>query len=265
VPVANTLAEIRRYLENEIAEGRATAEVSPETAAAFKRAASSGPARRSPETPAAAPAAERARAEEPAAAPAAGDELAAVARAVAGCARCGLHKSRANTVPGEGPPRPAIMFVGEGPGEEEDRQGRPFVGAAGQLLTRMIEAMGFAREEVFIGNVVKCRPPGNRTPLPEEMEACLPYLRRQIAALQPRVIVALGGTASKALLGLETGITRLRGVWHSFEGIDLMPTYHPAYLLRNASGKRPAWEDLQEVLRRLGRPVPGPKKRNRQG
>ncbi|MDI6774280.1 MAG: uracil-DNA glycosylase [Verrucomicrobiota bacterium] len=184
----------------------------------------------------------------------------AIAAAAASCAKCGLCRGRTQSVPGQGRLDPEALFVGEGPGAEEDAQGLAFVGAAGQLLTKMIRAMGFQREDVFIANVVKCRPPGNRQPLPEEMEACLPYLHEQIALLKPKVIVALGAIALKGLLGL-TGITRMRGKWHEYHGIPVMPTYHPSYLLRAPSGKRDVWADLQDVLRRLGRPIPPVKKR----
>ena len=151
------------------------------------------------------------------------------------------------------------MFVGEAPGADEDEQGLAFVGRAGQLLTKMIAAMGFKREEVFIANILKCRPPDNRPPTPEEMAICIPYLKRQIAEVQPKVIVALGATAVLGLLNL-TGISKLRGNWQTFEGIDLMPTYHPSYLLRNPVMKKEAWSDLQVVLKRLGR-TPPPVKR----
>ena len=198
--------------------------------------------------------------EEPAGAPAdnsaAEKELQRIARRIARCRRCPLHESRTRTVPGKGPARPEIVFVGEGPGAEEDRAGEPFVGAAGHLLTRMIAAMGFAREEVWIGNVVKCRPPGNRTPYPEEMEACLPFLREQIGVLKPRVIICLGSTAAKGLLGVSRGITQIRGRWHEFAGIPVMPTFHPAYLLRNPDQKRTVWQDLLAVLDFLGRKPP---------
>jgi DNA polymerase len=183
-------------------------------------------------------------------------ELKKIADAVASCRTCSLHKTRTNVVPGQGASHPEIMFVWEAPGGDEDLQGLAFVGRAGQLLTKMIEAMGFRREDVFIGNILKCRPPGNRTPLPEEMEMCLPFLKSQIALIRPKVIIALGSTAVKGLLGLSTGITRLRGKWFSFQDIDLMPTYHPAYLLRNPSAKKEVWEDLQEVLKHLGRTPP---------
>jgi DNA polymerase len=149
------------------------------------------------------------------------------------------------------------MFVGEGPGADEDRQGEPFVGKAGQLLTRIIEAgMGMKRSEVYIANTVKCRPPQNRDPEPDEIEACEPFLAAQIASIQPKVIVTLGRHASLTLLKTTIPITRLRGRWNAYDGIPVMPTYHPAYLLRNPAEKRFVWEDIQEVLKKLGRPVP---------
>ncbi len=182
-------------------------------------------------------------------------DLEAVAARIATCTQCGLHSTRTNTVPGEGHPQPEILFVGEAPGADEDAQGRPFVGRAGKLLTKMIEAMGFQRDEVFIANICKCRPPENRKPEPAEMGACLPYLKAQIALLKPKVIVCLGGTAIEGLLGLS-GITRVRGNWHTFEGIDVMPTFHPSYLLRKPKAKHDAWADLQAVLKHIDRPVP---------
>ena len=151
------------------------------------------------------------------------------------------------------------MFVGEGPGADEDAQGRPFVGRAGQLLTKMIEAMGYRREEVFIANIVKCRPPNNRAPKPEEMEACMPYLRQQIALIRPAIMIGMGATAIKGLLGKTAGITRLRGTWQEYGGIKLMPTFHPSYLLRDPSKKRDVWKDLKLVLKELGREPPGKK------
>ena len=169
---------------------------------------------------------------------------------------CPLQRTATRIVPGQGNPDADLMFIGEGPGADEDRVGMAFVGRAGQLLTKIVEAMGMTREEVWIGNIVKWRPPENRTPLPEEIEACMPYLREQIAVIDPRVIVCLGTTATKGLLDAQAGITRLRGTWLSFDGIDVMPTYHPAYLLRNPLGKRQVWEDMQSVLARLGRDVP---------
>ncbi|HEY0840062.1 MAG TPA: uracil-DNA glycosylase [Vulgatibacter sp.] len=169
------------------------------------------------------------------------------------CRRCGLCAGRRNIVFGDGSPSAELVFVGEGPGEEEDRQGLPFVGAAGHLLDKMIEAMGYRRDEVYVCNVVKCRPPGNRNPLPEEVAACEPFLRAQLAAIRPKAIVALGKFAAQALLRDETPITRLRGTWREYEGIPLMPTFHPAYLLRAPAEKRKAWDDLQQVMARLGK------------
>lgn len=183
--------------------------------------------------------------------------LEAIVEHVSRCRSCPLHASRTHTVPGEGNGEaPDILFVGEGPGADEDAQGRPFVGKAGELLTRMIEAMGYRRDEVYIANIVKCRPPNNRTPRPEEMEACLPYLRRQIGLIRPRIIIALGATAVKGLLGDASGITRLRGNWQEYEGIRLMPTFHPSYLLRDPSKKKEVWQDLRRVLEALGREPP---------
>lgn len=192
---------------------------------------------------------------------AAGRDLQAIAGRVAVCARCPLHAARTKTVPGQGNARPGIMFVGEGPGADEDAQGLAFVGRAGQLLTRLIARMGYRREDVFIANIVKCRPPENRKPLPEEMTACLPFLREQIGVLKPRVIVTLGATALEGLapaLG-KVFITRLRGQWMEYEGIPLMPTLHPSYLLRNESAMWDVLRDMEAVLKRLGRTLP-PKK-----
>jgi len=181
-----------------------------------------------------------------------------VALEVAACRACGLCQGRTNTVPGEGNPCAEILFIGEAPGFNEDQQGRPFIGAAGKLLTKIIEAMGFAREEVFIANVCKCRPPDNRKPLPAEMSACLPFLHRQIETLRPRVIVALGKTALEGLSSatVSQGITQLRGHWRDYNGIPVMPTFHPSYLLRMASKKRDVWEDMKTVLHHLGRKPP---------
>ena len=168
-----------------------------------------------------------------------------------------LKRGARNFVFSDGNPAGRVMIIGEAPGEEEDAQGRPFVGRAGQLLTKIIEAMGLTRDEVFIGNIVKCRPPENRKPLPDEMSACLPYLRAQIEQLKPKLIVALGATAVQGLLQIETvGITKLRGQWMSYQGIDLMPTFHPAYLLRNPPAKREVWEDMKAVLAKLGKTPP---------
>ncbi len=169
------------------------------------------------------------------------------------CRACPLGMSRTNAVFGEGNPSAELMFIGEGPGADEDRQGRPFVGRAGQLLDKMIEAMQFRREEVYITNIVKCRPPGNRTPFPEEAQACINYVRWQIALIRPKAIVLLGGTAARYLLNTTTGIMRLRGHWMDYSGIPVMPTYHPAFLLRQEAEKRNCWNDLQQVMKLLGR------------
>ncbi len=183
--------------------------------------------------------------------------LAEIAAQVAACRACGLCATRTTTVPGEGAAVAEVVFVGEGPGADEDAQGRPFVGAAGQLLTRMIEAMGFRRDEVFICNVIKCRPPANRTPEAGEVAACLGYLHRQLDAIRPRVICTLGNTPLRALLEDESlGITRQRGKRFAWRGIPLIPTFHPAYLLRNPDGKKPCWEDLKQVLAVIGRTPP---------
>lgn len=167
------------------------------------------------------------------------------------CLRCPLCKGRRNIVFGVGSPTARVVFVGEAPGREEDERGEPFVGEAGRLLDRILFAMGMSREEVYICNVEKCRPPGNRDPKPEEIEACEPFLKRQLAAIRPELIVALGRFAAQTLLREETPISRLRGQWRSYEGIPLMPTYHPAFLLRNPAGKREVWEDMKAVMQRL--------------
>lgn len=185
------------------------------------------------------------------------EALLAVRRELGECARCKLASGRTHLVFGVGNPAAELVFVGEGPGADEDRQGEPFVGRAGQLLTRMIEAMGYRRDEVYIANVVKCRPPGNRVPEPDEMASCEPFLRAQLDAIRPKVIVALGKTAVQALLRDTAPISRLRGRWFEYQGIRLMPTFHPAYLLRSPDEKRKAWEDLQLVMRELGRSPPG--------
>jgi DNA polymerase len=174
-------------------------------------------------------------------------ELDAVAREAAGCARCQLSLNRTKTVPGEGSIDPPVLFVGEGPGEEEDRTGRPFVGAAGRYLDKWIAAAGLDRRACFIANCVKCRPPQNREPHPDEIGACLPYLERQIAALAPRAIVCLGRIASQTLLGTSTGVGALRGKVHDRRGIPLVATYHPSAVLRDQSLRGPVWEDLKRL------------------
>jgi DNA polymerase len=177
--------------------------------------------------------------------------IARLQKEVASCTRCKLHSGRTHTVFGEGPLGAELMFVGEGPGADEDATGRPFVGRAGQLLTKIIEAMGRKREDVYIANVVKCRPPGNRTPEPDEIGSCLPYLQEQIRQINPRVICALGAPATKTLLGITTPMGQARGKIYRLGHIRVVPTYHPAYLLRNPADKRKVWEDVQLVNRLL--------------
>ncbi len=173
------------------------------------------------------------------------------------CTRCALHMGRNKLVFGDGSPTARLMFVGEGPGADEDAQGLPFVGKAGQLLNNMIAAMGLAREEVYIANVVKCRPPGNRTPEPEEGNTCSQFLFRQIDVVRPEVLVALGATAATYLLGARQPLAGLRGRVHAFRGAKLIITYHPAYLLRDPRQKKEAWADLQIAMRELGLKAPG--------
>lgn len=166
---------------------------------------------------------------------------------IGNCIRCHLHQGRTNIVHTEGNRRARLMFIGEAPGADEDAQARPFVGRAGQLLTKIIEAIGFKREEVLIGNVNRCRPPANRPPTPEEASICKPFLLREIAAVQPEVIVVLGNTAMRNLLDIKQGITRVRGQFQDYQGVKVMPTFHPAYLLRDPSKKQETWEDLKKV------------------
>jgi uracil-DNA glycosylase len=174
------------------------------------------------------------------------------------CTRCKLHKGRHSIVFGAGSPRARLMFVGEAPGEDEDMQGIPFVGKAGGLLTKMIEAMGLQRDDVYICNTVKCRPPNNRNPEPDELSACEPFLKGQLAAVKPEVIVTLGKFAAQALLRDETAISRMRGQWRTYEGIPLMPTFHPAYLLRSPGEKGKVWDDLKQVMKKLDLPGKAP-------
>ena len=190
--------------------------------------------------------------------------LASVRERVCGCTKCAhLARSRTQTVFGVGNPDAEIMFIGEAPGADEDQQGEPFVGRAGQLLTKIIKAMGFSREDVYIANILKCRPNmpagsfGNRVPTPAEMQTCRPYLIEQIDIIQPKVLVALGAVAVEGLLGARGTMRELRGRWHSYNGMPLMITYHPAYLLRNQSPseKRKVWEDMMQVLERLEKPI----------
>jgi len=196
--------------------------------------------------------------------PEATDTLEAIAAEVRQCRKCDLGSQRTNAVPGQGHPKARIMFVGEAPGADEDAQGVPFVGRAGQLLDKIIAACGLQREDVFIGNILKCRPPGNRDPKPDEIVSCLPYLQRQIESIEPEVIVALGAHAARTLLNTNKSIGQLRGHFQEYIAgigrppIKLMATYHPAYLLRNYTPdtRRRVWEDMKKVLAELGLPVP---------
>jgi DNA polymerase len=179
------------------------------------------------------------------------DDLKKVQQNMAGCQLCLLGKTRRNLVFGDGNHQAQVVFVGEAPGADEDEQGLPFVGRAGQLLTKIIEAMGLQRKDVYICNILKCRPPQNRNPLPEEITSCEPFLKKQLKIISPRIICALGTFAAKTLLKTEVPISVLRGRFHSYEGIKLMPTYHPAYLLRNPSAKKLVWEDVQLIMKEL--------------
>jgi uracil-DNA glycosylase family 4 len=180
-----------------------------------------------------------------------GETLESLSKIAAGCTLCRLSEKRQTVVFGEGSESAPLMFIGEGPGADEDRTGRPFVGQAGKLLDQMIFAMGFERENVYIANVVKCRPPGNRDPKEDEVAACSPYLDRQIELISPRVLVALGKPAAHRLTGSNKPIGAMRGRWSSYRGIPLMPVFHPAYLLRNPKAKREVWDDLKLVMRKL--------------
>jgi DNA polymerase len=175
------------------------------------------------------------------------------------CTRCPLHKQgRKQIVFGVGNPKAELMFIGEAPGADEDIQGEPFVGRAGQLLNNMIKAMGIRREDVYIANIIKCRPPANRTPERDECETCSPFLMRQVAVIKPKVIVALGAVAAKTLLAINAPMNELRGHWYDFRGTRLAVTYHPAFLLRDPRQKKEAWKDLQMVMKELGWKVPTP-------
>lgn len=219
------------------------------TAPRATAAAPSRPSPPSPRTPPPAPAA-------PDAGLTAAESLDALRGHIGDCRRCKLAGGRTNLVFGVGAPGADLMFVGEGPGADEDVRGEPFVGRAGQLLTEIItKGMKLRREDVYIANVVKCRPPNNRNPEADEIASCMPFLQRQVELIQPRVIVALGTFAAQTLLGVKTPITRMRGVWHDYRGIKVMPTFHPAYLLRTPGDKRLVWQDIKLVMAELGLPV----------
>ena len=175
--------------------------------------------------------------------------LNAIQKKMSDCKLCGLSGGRNKIVFGEGDKKADLMFVGEAPGADEDAQGRPFVGRAGKLLTKIIEAMGYQREDVYIANIIKCRPPENRRPAADEVESCIPFLKKQIASIKPKIIVCLGSTAVQNLLQTEEKISALRGKLQEFEGVQVMPTFHPAYLLRNPSAKKEVWKDMKKVLK----------------
>jgi len=185
-------------------------------------------------------------------------ELRRVEEEVRTCTRCRLHEGRTQTVFARGNPRAALLFIGEAPGEEEDRQGLPFVGPAGKLLDRMIFAMGLKSDQVYITNIIKSRPPNNREPRPAEVAACFPFLERQIELVRPRIICTLGRPAANTLLGTNLAMGDLRGKWQSYRGIPVLPTYHPAYLLRSPGQKRTAWEDLKKLIIALAEGPPEP-------
>lgn len=183
------------------------------------------------------------------------ESLDAIRSELGDCCRCGLNQGRQKVVFGVGNPNARLVLVGEAPGREEDEKGEPFVGEAGRLLDRILFAMGLSRDEVYICNVLKCRPPNNRDPEPAEVAACEPFLIRQLAAIRPQLIVALGRFAIQTLLQTKEPISKLRGTWQQYQGIPLMPTYHPAYLLRNPNGKREVWTDMKQVVERLREPA----------
>jgi len=185
--------------------------------------------------------------------------LESVAKEVESCGLCGLSTTRTNTVFGVGDVKARLMFIGEAPGRDEDLKGEPFVGRAGKLLTDMIKAMGYERRDVYIANIIKCRPPGNRNPEPGEVDNCEPYLKRQINIIKPEVICALGAVSAQTLLKTKTPISKLRGQFYQYEGTPLLPTFHPAYLLRNPSAKTDAWSDLQMIMKKLGLKIPDKK------
>ena len=178
--------------------------------------------------------------------------LADVRKELGDCKRCKLHRGRKTIVFGEGNEKATLMFIGEGPGYDEDVQGRPFVGKAGQLLTKIIQSINLPREEVYIANIIKCRPPQNRNPEPDEIQSCSPFLMKQIQVIQPKIICALGAFSAQTLLKTDVKITALRGKFYDLEGIKVIPTYHPAFLLRNPDKKREVWEDMKKIVELLG-------------
>lgn len=245
--------ELRRWLKQRIEAGESISLAAPSPDAPSPDAPSPdapSPDGRTPAAPRSTAGAQRAHAEQRDPDPSApADSLEKIASEVRDCRRCRLHATRTQAVPGVGPDAAGLVFVGEGPGADEDAQGEPFVGRAGQLLTRIIESVDLQRHEVFITNIVKCRPPNNRDPRPDEVAACEPFLKRQLQVLQPSVICALGRHAAATLLHKQEPMARLRAGEHFYEGVRVFPTYHPAALLRNPQWKRPVWEDIQNIRR----------------
>ena len=258
---AQLIDQIQEFLTYQQEERVHSLEISPETLALLKPApAAKAPAPPRPAAPRPTPRVSPPAEPEPAGIEVTGKTLKEIAQQISTCTACALKASRKNTVPGEGNPnQPDILFIGEAPGIEDDAQGRPFSGEAGALLDKMIAAMGYRREDVFITTVAKCLPPDSRIPLPEELATCMPHLKAQIALIQPKTIVALGKTAVESLLGKPVAITRMRGTWNTYEGVDLMPTFHPGYLLKAPTKKREVWADLQAVLAKLGKTLPAKK------
>ncbi len=249
------VSEVRTHVEYQRALGMKTLEVPPPGPAGTRTPSAAAPSVRPEAADAGASAASTAASA--VASSAVPVTLDAVREEIGDCRRCKLFKGRKTIVFGEGNPKASVVFMGEGPGFEEDQQGRPFVGPAGQLLTDIIEkGMKLKRADVYICNIVKCRPPGNRNPEPDEVDACIGFVKRQIAAIKPSVIVTLGNVPTQNLLGTKQGITRLRGSWQVYEGILVMPTFHPSYLLRSPGDKKLVWEDIKMVMEKLGMPVP---------
>jgi uracil-DNA glycosylase len=244
------IADVRAHVEFQRALGVKAIAVAPPEPETASRGAEAAPAVQ----PAPAEGLPASRLDSPAPAPSGGPgSLEDIRLDIGDCTRCKLHKGRNSIVFGEGNPKAAVIFVGEGPGYEEDQQGRPFVGAAGQLLTDIIEkGMKIQRQDVYICNIVKCRPPENRNPEPDEVNACIGFVKRQIAAVNPRVIVTLGNVPTQNLLGTKAGITKIRGTWQEYEGIPVMPTFHPSYLLRSPGEKGKVWQDIKKVMERIG-------------
>ncbi len=260
VELATVAASLRAYLEWQHDTGATGIPRKPRGAVSAQRSAVSAPATATATAPPTATATTTAQ-PTPTATKAA-RALPVIAAEVATCTKCALHEGRTNTVFARGNPDASLCFVGEAPGADEDAQGLPFVGRAGQLLDKMIEAMGLdPAKDVYVCNIIKCRPPGNRRPEPDEIAACIPFLHEQLAQVKPKVIVAMGNTAVGTLLDTKMGITKIRGQWKLYRGATpLMPTYHPSYLIRpsaqQAEAKRQAWEDLQAVMKMLGLELP---------